>query len=318
MLPTRRSLAPAWTVLLALALALPMTRADATTPAPTVRTFGVSMPTVPGDLAPLQSLTASLGRAPTTVMWYAAWSDVRDFPSAQAAAVDATGAMPVVTWEPWDPARGTRQPTYALKRIASGAQDTYVKRWATQAKAYGRPVVLRWAHEMNGSWYPWAAGVNGGTAADYVAAWRHLRDVFKAAGATNVLWEWSPNVPYAGSTALGSLYPGDAYVDRVALDGYNWSTLQAGSSWQSFGQVFGPGVSALQALAPTKPIYVAETASPEVGGDKAAWITDMFAWLAQHPEVRGFTWFDHQKETDWRLDSSPAALDAFRAGLATY
>jgi hypothetical protein len=26
--------------------------------------------------------------------------------------------------------------------------------------------------EFNGSWYPWSIGVNGNTAADYVAAWR--------------------------------------------------------------------------------------------------------------------------------------------------
>jgi hypothetical protein len=34
--------------------------------------------------------------------------------------------------------------------------------------------------------------------------------------------------------------------------------------------------------------------------------------------VRGFTWFDFDKEADWRVDSSAATLDAFRTGLATY
>jgi hypothetical protein len=44
----------------------------------------------------------------------------------------------------------------------------------------------------------------------------------------------------------------------------------------------------------------------------------MFATLRAHPEVRGFTWFDVRTQTDWRIDSSPAAFAAFRTGLATY
>ena len=84
---------------------------------------------------------------------------------------------------------------------------------------------------------------------------------------------------------LENLYPGDAVVDRVGLDGYNWGTTQAWSTWQSFGEVFGPGVAELDALS-SRPIHVTETGAPEgAGGDKAAWITDMWAWLDAHPEA---------------------------------
>ena len=279
--------------------------------------FGVSMPDVPGAMQPLRDLTASLGRAPELVMWYAAWSDVPSFPATQAADVAATGATPVITWEPWNPAYGVDQPAYALDRITAGAFDSYVSTWARQIRSYGKPVVLRFAHEMNGSWYPWSAQANGNTAADYVAAWKHVRAVFAKQKVTNVTWLWSPNVPYAGSTPLADVYPGDASVDQVALDGYNWADLQPGSTWQSFWDVFDGGVAAVRALT-TKPLFVGEVGCPEAGGDKAAWITDMFATLKAHPEIRGFTWFDHAKEADWRIDSSAASLDAFRTGLSTY
>ena len=55
--------------------------------------------------------------------------------------------------------------------------------------------------------------------------------------------------------------------------------------------------------------------SREVGGDKAAWIRDMWATLASWPRVRGIVWFNYAKETDWRIDSSDAALAAYRDGL---
>ena len=58
--------------------------------------------------------------------------------------------------------------------------------------------------------------------------------------------------------------------------------------------------------------------STEIGGDKAARITGMFAWLDQHPEVRGVTWFDFAKETDWRIESSDASLAAFRARMGVH
>ena len=285
-----------------------------TTPAP--QSFGVTMPGLPYDTSGLESLSSALGRRPGLVMWYAAWSDNQAFPATAAAQVAATGATPVVTWEPWNPANGTDQPAYTLDRIAAGDFTTYETSWARQIKAYGKPVVLRFGHEMNGSWYPWSANVNGNTASDYVAAWKQVRGVFTKQKVTNVTWSWSPNVPYPGSTPMASLYPGDAYVDQVALDGYNWGTLQGGS-WTSFADVFAAGITEITAVT-SRPLYVGEVGAPEDGGDKPAWVTDMFATLRQHPEVRGFTWFDFDKEADWRVDSSAATLDAFRTGLATY
>ena len=281
------------------------------------RTLGVAMPGLPYDLSGLRALTAQLGQAPGQVTWYAAWATAPDFPAAAAADIAATGAVPEVTWEPWDPAAGTYQPAYALSRIAAGAYDGYVRRWAQQVRSYGKPVVIRFAHEMNGDWYPWAEQANGNRPGDYVAAWRRVVGVFAAAKATNVTWSWAPNVPYAGSTPLSGLYPGDAYVGRVGLDGYNWSTLQAGSSWQSFGEVFGAGIAQLTSLT-SKPVYVSETGCPETGGDKAAWIRDMWSWLASHPEVRGVTWFSFDKEADWRIDSSDASLQAYATGARSF
>ena len=59
-----------------------------------------------------------------------------------------------------------------------------------------------------------------------------------------------------------------------------------------------------------------ETASTEQGGSKPTWITDFFAQLALRPQIQGFVWFNHYKETDWRIESSATSTEAFATGVA--
>jgi hypothetical protein len=283
----------------------------AATPA---RWAGVTMPGVPGDLTGFHQLAVDLGHPHGVGMWYLAWSWRSPFPAADAARVASHGAVPEITWEPWDPFAGVDQPTYSLSRIRGGAFDSYLRSWAADIKAYGQPVRLRFAHEMNGDWYPWSEGVNGNAAGSYVAAWRHVRAVFDRLRVTNVTWIWSPTAPYPGTTPLAGLFPGDRWIDEVGLDGYNWSTLLPGTTWNSFAGVFSAGYREVTALS-TRPVSIGEMGCPEVGGDKAAWIRDMWRTLATWPRLRGLVWFHYNKETDWRIDSSEAALAAYRDGL---
>ena len=291
--------------------------APAADPAPSGSArFSVFLPGTPGSAEDIAGLTQRAGRAPAMVMWYEAWATTPSFPSAAAARVAAAGATPQITWEPWDPAAGLSQSTYAMSRIASGRLDAYIRTWADQAKAYGAPVEMRFAHEANGDWYPWAVGVNGTTTASYVAAFQHVVDVFRARGATNVSWVWSPNISYPGSTPLASFYPGDAYVDQVALDGYNFGSSQSWSTWQSAGELFHASIGELQSFT-AEPIHLGEVASTETGGDKAVWISDFFSVLAGTPAIKGFCWFDVAKETAWRIASSDTSQQAFAAGLTS-
>lgn len=276
--------------------------------------LGIFTPRAPGDPSRLDDLADRIGRMPAIVMWYQAWGgEYAAFNARMFAEVAERGGTPMVSWEPWDPAAGVDQPDFALGRIAAGQYDDAIDEWANGLAAYGGPVLVRFAHEMNGTWYPWAATVNGNTTDDYLAAWRHVRDRFAAAGATNVRWVWSPNVEYDGSTPLTDLYPGDDLVDWVGIDGYNWGTTQSWSSWQSLDDVFGPTYDAVRRLT-KRPIIIAETASGEQGGDKASWIEDAFlrALPDRFPAVRAVVWFDENKETDWRFASSDSSAAAFR------
>nr|WP_317614928.1 glycosyl hydrolase [Arthrobacter sp. AFG7.2] len=285
-----------------------------TAPAASTLRFGVGTPGGPLAGGELDEVTALAGEAPSIILSYKDFNQAP--PITELEAVRTRGALTLLTWEPWVWGGGTSQPAFSLNRITAGDFDPYLRQWGQALASWGHPVMLRFGHEMNGNWYPWSEQVNGNSAGDYAAAWQHVHSVVTAAGAGNVSWVWNPNVPYWGSVPLTGLYPGAAYVDAVALDGYNWGTSASWSTWVSPSQLFGDGLSQLRALAPGKQILIAETSSAESGGSKADWITALVGYLAAQPDITALTWFHYNKETDWRINSSTSSVDAFRQALA--
>jgi hypothetical protein len=276
--------------------------------------FGVALPSNGASDAEFATVTSLVGEAPSIELWYRSFT--QELRASELDAVAARGALPYLTWEPWDWRKGVDQPDFRLARIADGTYDAYLVRSARTLRDWKRPVLLRFAHEMNGNWYPWSEAVNGNQPGDYVRAWNRVQDVFRAEGATNVVWVWSPNVEYHGSLPLARLYPGQDRVDLIAVDGYNFGTSQSWSSWIRPAALFDPTFATVRGLAPGKPLLLGEVGSSELGGDKAAWNRELLAWTAAQPDLVGFVWFHLKKETDWRIDSSRASATAFREGLA--
>ncbi len=207
--------------------------------------------------------------------------------------------------------------------IAAGDYDRYIAAWARAAKAWGHPFFLRFDWEMNGSWFPWGVGnaAMRNTAAAYVAAWRHVHAVFVANHARNVTWVWCPNVDPAGRLVnLARLYPGNGYVDWTCLDGYNGD-----DPWTTFRRLFlSTYEKIVTQIAPGKPMILAEVGSTLSGGDRARWISNMFADLPRDfPHIRGLIWFDKAESglgggdgrSDWPLERSRSSSRAFAKGV---
>ena len=259
------------------------------------------------------------------VMWYQGWGvpdKTRYFQKVWMDNIRNNGSIPMVTWEPWfynAPKPKEIQPDYQLIDIINGNFDPYIQKWADDSKHWGYPYFLRFAAEMNGTWFPWSERVNGNKSGEYAQAWRHVHDIFTSTGVTNVTWVWSPNIEYDnGSKLLEGLYPGDMYVDWLGMDGYNWGTVSHPNvtGWQTFSEVFSQTYTHITTLS-TKPLMVAETASTKQGGSKSDWITD--AYSTQIPcnfkKIKAVIWFNENKETDWRIESSLAAQNAFATAI---
>ncbi len=217
----------------------------------------------------------------------------------------AQGTIPEVTWQP-----ESNKTSITLAAVANGTWDAYITASADQVKAFGQHIFLRPFHEFNGNSYPWTIGQNGDDATadtNFIKAWRRVVRIFRKEGATNAKFIWcfednaSPNDQW---NQPASAYPGDDYVDWVAFDGYNVGSATDGKRWVKFHWMVVVPYAAAVALAPDKPIMIAETASNEYGDGgplKAAWIDAMFSELSSatnpFPSLRAVSWFEADKNT---------------------
>ena len=280
-------------------------------PAAKNRWVGFYVPGAPASLDPISALESQVGTRAAVSNFFI--SDAESFPLGRCQTVADHGAIPMVTLEFWSTQNG------GLSSIINGNKDAYLTSFANDAKAYGHTVYLRPFHEMNGNWYPWAGTVGSNSPAQLIVAWRHVRAIFTARGATNVKFVWNVNndsVPDVTGNAISVYYPGDAYVDFTAIDGYNFGTYASWSSWRTFGSVFGAAYTRVTALS-AKPLFIAETGSVEQGGSKAAWIANMFQTIATtYPKITGVCWFNALKGEDWRAESTSTSLAAFKTAVA--
>ncbi len=208
---------------------------------------------------------------------------------------------------------------YTTPQIIKGEADSYLKEYAAAVKSYGKEIWLRPFHEANGDWYDWGIAKEGAgnTEQTLIDAWKHVVTIFRDLGVTNVKWVWTTNCTNSGSATFTGWFPGDDWVDMVSIDGYNWGTAQSWSRWTSFTDVFTPAYKALSIS--QKPLFIAEFSSSEHGGDKAQWITDMFNDIPEKfPRIFALMWFSQTKsaEADWAVNTSEAALNAWKEGIS--
>jgi mannan endo-1,4-beta-mannosidase len=292
-------------------------------------TYGVA--NAPWDTRAIDGFEKSAGKRISILHWGQPWQ--RCTPNCvyqefreqkpQFDAMWQRGIIPMVDWASWasNAKPQHKQPKFSLQRITDGSHDAYIHRWAKEAKAWGHPFFLRFNWEMNGDWFPWSEKRNGNKSGQYVAAWRHVRDIFRAEGVTNVKWIWCPNVIDPRSKVpLSHYYPGGQYVDWLCIDGYNWGTNPAKPDrWKSFGALFGPTYAALTRIS-SRPIMIGEVSSTEIGGSKSGWIADALssALPRRFPRIRALLWFNWNADSmDWVLESSPKAKAAFAKGISS-
>ena len=281
--------------------------------------WGIYDTNFPGDLAPAQQLERELGGHFGVYMFY--HNIGTGFPTDAVTRIVQTGRLPMLTlqsWDPSDPNTVYERDTTLYMRILNGEYDSYFRQFARDAARFGHPLLFRFDNEMNGDWDPWSAFFYGKDTKLYRLTWRYVRQLFDAEGATNLLWVWNPNAdsyPSFGWNNAALYYPGDDVVEWVGLTGYN----TGGSSWRSFTDAYRQTYDLAEHLAPGKPKLITEFGSHDVGGDKAAWIRDMFDALPQFPAIRIAVWWNKNSDTHhYTIASAPGSKAAFAGHFPDY
>lgn len=262
----------------------------------------------------VQQFKKATGKGVATLTWYASIytnGSLSSWRSQYAPILERArrmGAVSLVKFSTTNSSNPTPR-SVAPQQITMGMWDAYFEEFADTIKEFDSPVFISINHEMNGNWYPYSEAFPGGTstAADYVAMWRHIVDIFRQRGVTNVAWVWSPNVPDVGSVSAAKYYPGDDYVDWVGISFYSSNKpMDMDPIYRTYSQ--------------RKPFFITEWATapeksrfnPKYPGD-VAWINQFFDALeTRYKRVKAISWFDwNAGDGNYKVGRNPKQLEAY-------
>lgn len=146
------------------------------------------------------------------------------------------GGVVTLSWHPANPANGGNawnvEGDAVKKVLPNGTEHAKMQLWLERMAQFigslqtkgGKPiaVIFRPWHEMSGSWFWW--GAKHCTTEEYKQLFRMTVEKFRQLGLTNVVWSYSPGADGNDTPEhFFSFYPGDAYVDMLGVDLYQYS-----------------------------------------------------------------------------------------------
>ena len=181
--------------------------------------------------------------------------------------------------------------------IVAGTYDAQLRRQALAVKSLGKPILIRFNYEMtnneeNTCFTGFPVKTDTSLAGSkYIAAWRHVVDAFRAAGASNVQWVWAPGAPAYLKGIWRQFYPGATYVDWIGMDNYNKTDEPRSFATDPAIQAFYTQTSGLG-----KPLMIAETGA--VNDSRLArdaqteWLTTAREFLKTHPAIKALLYWN--------------------------
>ena len=207
------------------------------------------------------------------------------------------GRVPLVSWAAVD-----------VKQVTNGVYDSQIIARANAVKDFGEPILLRWFWEMDGNKH----GDLSGTPAQYIAAWKYIVGKFRDRNVDNAQFVWCPNADAFKRGTAAQWYPGDAWVDWMCADGYNWTPGKPNTQWRGPSDIFQPYYD--WAVGHNKPMMIGETGvqernSGEKGNWYRQWVTDL---KNNMPEIDLVMFYDSDVIYDWWMDTSQSSRNGWR------
>lgn len=225
--------------------------------------------------------------------------------------INSQNALISITWEPRYFIKYNPKNIY-YKDILEGKYDNYIDSFAKAIKEWEKPILIRFAHEMNLKVYHWGTDekdYNKKSPEIYKSIYQYVVNRLKKNKVANVLWIFCPNnesIPNKNWNTIKDYYPGDDYVDILGIDGYNWGTSRTffkngwKSYWQSFYSIFKSAYYEIKKIAPEKPIIICETASVNENNERLQWMQEAIK-TAKDWNVKAIIYFQIDKEINWKL-----------------
>jgi len=168
------------------------------------------------------------------------------------------------------------------RSITAGEHDRLIRQQARAIRKVRKPVLLRIRWEMdrpNLRATMWSGE-------DYIAAYRHIREIFAQERAKNVSWVWCPTAEGFIRGDAPAFYPGDDQVDWTCVDVY------AGNLFQPIGELMGPFL--VWAAQRPKPIIIGEFGVARAWGSagRAAWLRDATRTFKANPQIKAVVYFE--------------------------
>ena len=286
----------------------------------------------------VKNYISAAGKEVAVVYFGQNWFDGIKFPAKEANDIyHTTGAIPFISLLPrssynqWH-----RDSIFYFERILNGDFDKELTQWANDAKNSGIPMMLDFAPEMNGNWFPWSGQYNfydgsiHSAGRMYKDTYRHIVNIFRKAGCKNITWAFHPNSGGSNPGAWNKMkryYPGDDYVDWIGISVYG--SQRVGDRWLEILDDFDLMYNELADVSSEKPLALFEFGVTEdkPRGDKAQWLQDVFNLLmqAQYNRIKlisywnqNFPIYQNNKIITYSMmaiDTSPDAVYVFRENI---
>jgi len=293
------------------------------------------------SLESIEKFETMVGKHQAIVASSSYWGE-QSFPTENLRLITRHGSVPLVFWSPWDQPyiEGRGPDKYSLTSIIAGQHDAYIDMWAEKARELGSPLIVSFANEMNGEWFPWSGKLYGGSTPlpgtnpirfqgpeTFKKAYRHVVDRVRAKGATNVQWVlhlMNYSLPQEGWNLAAEYYPGPDYCDWLGFSLYG--AQFADDDWTQFFPLLDWPYEEMRRLDASKPVMICEWAVGEFPqlGSKADWIRDAFRLIRspKYPNIKACVYWHERWENDdgrysnLHVNSTPEALESFRQGIA--
>jgi len=296
------------------------------------------------DITPAQvsSYEQAAGKRVAWVSFSHNWYQGTAFPKVTAQWIHEMGAVPYIRLMLREEEEGTPN-RFSLEAVLAGHLDTDIERWGREAAKFPGPLMVEFGTECNGEWFPWNGLHHGAGTLDgfgdpakpdgperFAAAYRHIVDLIRGQRARSITWVFHVNAtdwPEAAWNGFENYYPGDRYVDWVAVSAYG-PQEPTEDEYETFRKQMDGAYPRLERLAPGKPVIVAEfgctAGCPVISPER--WAGDALSDIlgGRWSRVIGFSWWNEQWEndddpahnSDMKIENTPALAAVFKEKLA--